>query len=115
MQGILYEEASFFSFVFVTLILGGGTAWMTGRACAITWRPVYVCVFYLLLVGFGVRFIHFSVFEAHLLTLQYYLVDAAFCLAFGLAGYRYTRANQMVTQYYWLYEKSGLIGWRGKA
>ena len=114
MQGILYEEASLFSFVLVTLVMGGATAWMTGRACAMTWRPVQVLVVYLLLVGVGVRFIHFSVFEAHLLSVQYYLVDAAFCLIVGLVGYRHTRANQMVRQYYWLYRKSGPIGWKPK-
>ena len=30
MQGILYEEPSFFLFALVTVILGGGAAWQTG-------------------------------------------------------------------------------------
>ena len=38
-------------------------------------------------------------------TLQYYIVDTIVLLIFGTLGYRYTRTNQMVTQYHWLYEK----------
>src|SRR5439155_18079910 len=38
MQGILYEEASIWHFLFVTWLLGGGAAWMTGKAVAQTWR-----------------------------------------------------------------------------
>lgn len=114
MQGILYEEASFFSFVLVTVVMGGVVAWMTGRACAVTWRPYGVLVFYLLLVAIAVRFIHFSIFSAHLLSVQYYIVDAVYCLIVGSLGFRFTRANQMVRQYYWLYEKSGPIAWKGR-
>ncbi len=38
MQGILYEEPSFWLFFLITCLLGGWAAWMTGRACASTWR-----------------------------------------------------------------------------
>ncbi|HUG62352.1 MAG TPA: hypothetical protein VMP03_10930 [Methylomirabilota bacterium] len=112
MQGILYEETSLLSFVLVTVIMGGGTAWMTGRACAVTWRPLYVLIFYLLILGVGVRFIHFSVFESTLFSLQYYAVDAIYCIIIGVLGFRFTRANQMVRQYYWIYEKAGPINWK---
>jgi small-conductance mechanosensitive channel len=112
MSGILYEEASFATFLFVTIILGGAGAWMTGRACALTWRPYPLLVFYLLVLSLAVRFIHFSLFEATLLSLHYWIVDAAFCLLIGSVGYRYTRTNQMTTQYYWLYAKSGPFSWR---
>lgn len=112
MSGILYEESSFATFLFVTLILGGAGAWMTGRACALTWRPYPMLLFYLLVLSFAVRFIHFSLFEATLLSLHYWVVDAAFCLLIGSIGYRYTRTNQMTTQYYWLYAKSGPFSWR---
>ena len=40
MQGILYEEPSIWEFFFVTCLLGGWAAWMTGRACAQTWRAM---------------------------------------------------------------------------
>lgn len=46
MQGIIYEEASVLTFLFVTIVLGGLGAWMTGRACAKTWRPRIVMAIY---------------------------------------------------------------------
>ena len=58
MHGILYEEANVWEFLFVTCLLGGGAAWMTGRACAQTWRPYSRLVLFLLGLGVGVRFIH---------------------------------------------------------
>ena len=115
MHGILYEEASFWQFFFVTFVLGGWSAWMTGRACAQTWRPLASLIFFLLLLGIAVRFIHHALFEGTMFSAQYYVVDTVLLLAIGLVGYRYTRTGQMVTQYYWLYERQGPLQWRKKA
>ncbi len=112
MQGILYEEPSFWLFGFVTVLLGGWAAWMTGRAFALTWRPLGQAVASLLLLAGVVRFFHYALFEGTLLSLRYYLVDAAVVTAIGLVGYRYTRARQMTRQYGWLYERSGPLSWR---
>jgi len=114
MQGILYEEGSFGVFVLVTLILGGGAAALAGRAVATTWRPWWQVIAYTLILGAAVRFIHFSLFGGTLLSLQYYLVDSAFCMAFGFAGFRKTRIAQMVQHYRWLYEPYGPVRWRRK-
>jgi hypothetical protein len=115
MHGILYEEESIWQFFFVTLLLGGWAAWMTGRACAQTWRPVSALVIYLLLLGIAVRFIHHALFDGTMFAPQYYVVDTVILLAFGLIGYRYTRTSQMVTQYHWLYERTSPLGWKSKA
>jgi len=115
MSGILYEEASVWQFLFVTCILGGWAAWMTGRACALTWRPYASLVVYLLVLGIAVRFIHHALFEGTMLTLQYYVVDTIILLILGTIGFRYTRTKQMVTQYHWLYERASLLSWRAKA
>lgn len=112
MQGFLYEEPSILAFLFFTLILGGGTAWATGRACAVTWRPAIVLFIYLLLLGAAVRFVHFTVLGSTLSSLHYYIVDTLLVMAIGFAAFRHTRAGQMVRQYYWLYERSGWISWR---
>jgi branched-chain amino acid transport system ATP-binding protein len=34
--------------------------------------------------------------------------------AFALFSYRLTKARKMVSQYPWLYERSGLLNWRAK-
>ncbi len=43
---------------------------------------------------------------------QYYIVDTIILLIFGIVGYQYTRTNQMVTQYHWLYERASLLSWK---
>lgn len=115
MQGILYEEPSIWQFFFVTCLLGGGAAWMTGRACAQTWRNYVNLVLYLLLLGIAVRFIHHALFNGTMFSPQFYLVDTVVLLIIGSLGYRYTRTNQMVTQYHWLYERASLLGWKSKS
>jgi hypothetical protein len=115
MQGILYEEPSVWEYLFVTWLLGGGAAWMTGRACAQTWRPYSSLVVYLLALGVGVRFIHHALFWTTMFSLQFYVLDTIVLLIFGLLGYNYTRTNQMVTQYYWLYEKASPLTWKSKS
>ncbi len=115
MQGILYEEPSFWLFVLVTVLMGGWAAWMTGRAMAITWQPYLLCTFYLLILAGAVRFIHYALFGGTLLSLHYYLVDAIVIVAVGSIGFRRTRARQIAQQYGWLYERSGPLTWREKA
>ena len=46
--------------------------------------------------------------------LQYYIVDTIVLLIIGIVGYQYTRTNQMVTQYHWLYERASLLSWKPK-
>jgi len=113
-QGILYEEASFFSFIIVTCLLGGWAAWMTGRACAQTWRPYIALVVYLLALGIAVRFLHHALFGGHMLAAQFYIVDTIILLVFGTLGYRYTRTKQMTRQYHWLYEKVSPFSFKAK-
>ena len=115
MSGILYEEASVWQFFFVTCLLGGWAAWMTGKACAQTWRPYISLVVYLLALGIGVRFIHHALFDGTMLSVQYYVVDTIILLILGSLGYRHKRTSQMVTQYHWLYERTSPLGWRAKA
>jgi hypothetical protein len=110
----LYEEDSFGIFLLVTVILGGGAAWLAGRAVAATWRPWWQVVGYMLILGAGVRFIHFALFGGTLLSVHYYLVDSAVCLVSGSFGFRRTRAAQMVTQYRWINAPAGALGWRRK-
>jgi len=115
MQGILYEEPSVWLFLLVTCVMGGWAAWMTGRAMALTWRPYWTNILFLLLLAAAVRFIHYALFQGTLLSLRYYLVDAAVILAVGSAGFRFTRARQMTRQYRWLYERTGPFTWRAKS
>jgi hypothetical protein len=114
MQNFLYEEGSFGVFLLVTVILGGGAAALAGRAIAVTWRPWWQIVLYVLILGGAVRFIHFALFGGTLLSPHYYAVDTAICLVFGLVGFQAARAAQMVTQYRWINQPNGPLRWRRK-
>ncbi len=109
---LFYEEDSLAIFIFVTVVLGGGASWLAGRAVAVTWRPWWQVVVYMLIVGAAVRFIHFSLFGGTLLSLHYYAVDSTVCLIAGFFGFRAARAAQMVTQYRWINTPDGMLGWR---
>src|SRR5215208_7501376 len=111
-SGILYEEDYIGLFVLVTVVMGGGAAWLAGRAIASTWRPWWHVAFYMLILALAVRFIHFALFNSKLLSLHYYLVDYAVCLASGLLAFRVTRVRQMVSSYNWINERAGFLRWR---
>jgi NO-binding membrane sensor protein with MHYT domain len=112
---LLYEENSFGVFLLLSVILGGGAAYLSGRAIAGTWRPLWQVTAYMLVLGLAVRFLHFALFEGTLLSPHYYLVDTAICIGFGWLGFKATRAGQMATQYGWLYQRSGWLEWRPRA
>ncbi|WP_420408237.1 DUF6867 family protein [Hoeflea sp.] len=114
MENSLLWEVSIAEFIFVTMILGGGTAWMTGRAVAQTWRTPLQLVGYMLILGLAVRFIHFALFEGTLLSGYYFLIDFVVILIFAFLGMRYTRAGQIVRQYGFAFERAGPLNWRQK-
>ena len=97
-----------------TIVLMGGAGFLTGQALATTWRPVSQAFGYSLLLGAANRFLVFALFGGPLLSLYGYILDTAVITAICLMGYRLTRAARMVRQYPWLYERSGLFGWRSR-
>ena len=108
----LSDEHSLGVFFLVSVLMGGGAAWLAGRAVAATWRPWWHVAVYMLPLSFAVRFIHYAVFSSKFLSLHYYLVDYAVCLIFGFLGFRLTRVSQMVGRYSWINARAGLLRWR---
>lgn len=98
-------------FVLVTLCLGGAAAWATGRAIAMTWRPRWHIVAYVMLLAAVARFLQFALFGQPLLSAQNLAIDAAVLLAISLLSQRVTRARQMVRQYPWAFTRRGRFGW----
>src|SRR5437870_2385409 len=109
---LLSEEHSIWVFLLVSVAMGGGAAWLTGRALAAGWQPWWKVILAMLALGLAVRFFHFALFNAKLFVLHYYLVDTAVCLGFGLLGFRLKRVRQMVTCYGWINESTKAFGWR---
>ena len=108
----LYATETFLQVLFVTGLIGGGAAWASGRAIAETWRPLRQVVLYMFLLGAAVRFAHYALFQGELLSLASYLADTLYLLAVGCLAWRLTRTRRMVTQYRWLYERTGPLTWR---
>jgi hypothetical protein len=107
-------DSTWAGLVIVTVIMMGGAAWMTGRAIANTWRPLWQVFPYALLLGATDRFVDWALAGAELLSWTGFLVDTAFLIAVGVAANRATRARKMVAQYPWLYEAAGPFAWKRK-
>lgn len=104
----LYGASSIWAFVIVTLILGGAAAFVSGRAIADTWRPVWQLAPYMLLLACAVRFVQFAVFGSALLSARSFRVDLAVLGVVSVTGYILTRRAQMARQYPWLEKSSGV-------
>ncbi len=109
-----YFGSSWPVFMGFTIGLMGFAAVMTGRALAEGWRPFWQAVFYCLLLALADRFLIFALFSGDLTSVPGYLLDAFVLFAICAASFRMTRTHRMVTQYPWLYEKTGLFSWRDR-
>ena len=108
----LYDTGNGWVFLLVTVIIGGSAAFLSGRAIAQTWRPYWHIPLYMVPIAASVRFFHYALFHEPMILLQNYIVDFATAFAAAALGYRSVRAQQMGTQYGWLYRRSGPLGWR---
>lgn len=101
--------------LFILFLLTMGAAWMTGRATARGWESALRTGIYLLLLTVAIRFLHMALYHGAMFDPVDYVIDAVAALAVGLAGWRYTLAMQMVTQYHWLYERTSPFSWRERS
>ena len=92
--------------------LSGADPGAEDYAIAQTWRPVWHLLIYTALLGCAVRFVHFALFEATLLAPVSYAADTIWLLILAALSWRMTRAAQMATQYYWLFERTGPFSWK---
>ncbi|MBA3519425.1 MAG: hypothetical protein H0T75_17715 [Rhizobiales bacterium] len=107
-------EVSLFDFVLVTIVLGGGAAWLTGRATARTWSAWWKLVLYVVLLTIALRFIHFALFEGSFFlppstfgqALEFALVDFVVLMFAAVLGRKLTRSRQMARQYGFLHTAS---------
>jgi hypothetical protein len=108
----LYANQNATHFALVTLVLGGGAAWLSGRAIARAWGAPWQVVVAAVLLGAAVRFIYFALLQGTLLSPISYIVDTLILLIAGMVAWRATWASQMLRQYPWLYVRTGLLSWR---
>jgi hypothetical protein len=101
-------------FIVLTVILGGGAAFLSGRGLARGWKPFWRVFLYMALLAGAVRFFHYALFSGTLTSVYYYLVTFVLLAAAASLGFRVMRTTQMVTQYRWLYERSSPLTWRDR-
>ena len=101
-------------FIGVTVVMLGFAAFMTGQACANTWRPMWQLLPYAALLGCLNRFLAYALFQGELLLWSGYLIDLIVLLSIAALGYRLTLVRRMTEQYPWLYERAGPLRWRSK-
>lgn len=116
MAGYLYtsEDGGLLHFVLISVVIGGAMAWSAGRAIASTWRRFWVVPVYMVILACAVRFLHYALGGEELLDPLYFIVSFVIVLIASAYGYRSERARQMTTQYSWLFESSGPLGWHAK-
>ena len=112
MMDRLYAGETILDIVFVTGLVGGGAAWLSGRAIATAWRGRSRVVLTAFLLGAAARFFHFALFEGQLLSVASFACDTLIFLVVGLLSWQATRASLMVRQYPWLYVRTGPLTWR---
>jgi hypothetical protein len=111
----LFIEQNPIVFLFLTIILGCGAAFMAGRSLASGWKPLWMVFAYMVPFTLGMRFLNFALFEYSLTSLHYFIAHGLLFAGAAYLGYRLKRVAQMTTQYPWLYEKSGPLAWKNKA
>ena len=114
MSGLIWEPGAFWSFFFLTVVLGGAGAVATGRAIAQTWRPLSMALIYAVPLAAFARFLNFALFDGTLSSLWHFAVSYAIVAGFTFVGFRMARATQMARQYSWLNEPSGPFGWKAR-
>ncbi|HJQ59706.1 MAG TPA: hypothetical protein VJ890_22550 [Vineibacter sp.] len=102
-------------FLLLTFVMFGWAAVATGNGVAARWQPWQVVVVYCCLLAAAERFVDHALAGGDLLSVGGFAASAAILCTLGLTAWRATHARMMVRQYPWLFEASGVFGWRQKA
>jgi hypothetical protein len=139
-MSLLYESGDYgvWTFLALTIVLGGAAAMATGRALALTWRPLWQCFVYAVPLAFTIAFLHFALFEESVIPLQTIIEDTTdapgliakigavashlrgwavqfiIFAVLALTGYRLTRVRQMLRQYGFACVSKGPFQWATK-
>ena len=102
-------QTTFLSFLLVTVVLGGAAAWMTGRAVAQSWKPLWTALLYMVPLALAVRFFHFSLAGEPLLAPVDLMIDYAVLAGLCTLSHRIAATSLTVRQYPWLYRRTSPV------
>jgi branched-chain amino acid transport system ATP-binding protein len=89
-------------FIGVTLVLGGLASVASGRAVALTWRPLWLLALYALPLAFAMRFLQWSLFGEPLTAPGAALLAYGWSLAVQGLAWRLVHGALVRRQYPWL-------------
>jgi hypothetical protein len=102
------------TFLLLTCLLGGAAAFATGRAIALTWRPFWQALAYMIPLTAAVRFLHYALFGEDILAVWPAPLAFVILLAVAAVAFRLIEARQMARQYPFAYTAAGPFGWRAR-
>lgn len=116
MGGLIFDAGAngLIHFILLTVILGGAGAMASGRSIAGSWKSFAIVPLYMIILSAALRFLQYALFQGDLLSVPQFIVALIVTLIAAAYGYRSRRAEQMSTQYSWIYTKSGPLGWVSK-
>ena len=101
-------------FLFITVLLIGGAALLTGRALARAWRPIWQVVLSCLGLGLVDRFLVYALFDGSLDSISAYLFDSLVLTGIGTFCYRVVHVSMVIQQYPWLFERASSLTYRSR-
>jgi hypothetical protein len=102
------------TFLLLTCVLGGAAAFATGRAIALTWRPFWQALAYMLPLTAAVRFLHYALFDEDILAIGPALLALIILVAIAALAFRLRQVRQMTTQYPFAFAPAGPFAWRAR-
>ena len=99
-------------FLFLTVLLIGGAALLTGRALARAWRPIWQVILSCLGLGLVDRFLVYALFDGSLDSISAYLFDSLVIMGIGTFSYRVAHVSVVIQQYPWLFERVSALTYR---
>jgi hypothetical protein len=102
------------TFLLLTCVLGGAAAFATGRAIALTWRPFWQALAYMLPLTAAVRFLHYALFDEDILAIGPALLALIILAAVAALAFRFRQVRQMTSQYPFAFAPAGPLAWRGR-
>ncbi len=101
-------------FLFLTLLVFGGCAILTGQSLAEGWKGMGSVAAYGALLAAGDRFLIFGLAGGELLSLYGFVLHWVVLTGITFLAFRIARARRMVSQYPWLYDRAGPFAWKEK-
>jgi hypothetical protein len=102
------------TFLVLTCLLGGAAAFATGRAIALTWRPFWQALAYMIPLTASVRFLHYALFEEDILAIGPALLGLVILTAVAALAFRMVQVRQMTGQYSFAFTAAGPFAWRAR-